>query len=107
MNEQVDEKGTRTRRKSRRRWIRPAISLGLIGAALATELRKPKDERTRVGKVAGFIPYDLRRPTVERARERWWNPADHRLIVPKVFGAGWTVNFHSLVSKLSHAAHTD
>jgi hypothetical protein len=106
MKTEADEATTSRHRKSRRRWIRPAISLALIGAALATEVKKPKADRTWDGKLAGFIPYDLRRPTVERARERWWNLSDHRVFVPKVFGVGWTVNFRTLASKFSHTSHT-
>jgi len=32
------------------------------------------------------IPYDFRRPTWKRIKERCWNPKDKRIFVPKVFG---------------------
>ncbi len=40
------------------------IGLILIGAAVATELFKPAEERTWEGRIAGLLPYDLRRPTL-------------------------------------------
>ena len=57
------------------------------------------------GEVGG-IPYDLRRPTLARIRERMWNPGDPRVIVPRVFGAGWTFNLAALRerSRLGFAA---
>jgi uncharacterized membrane protein len=38
------------------------------------------------------VPYDWRRPTWARVQERWWNPKERRLFVPKVFGWGYDVN---------------
>jgi Family of unknown function (DUF5808) len=52
----------------------------------------------KYGKFLG-IPYDLRFPTPARIKERMWNPDDPRVIVPRVFGAGWTVNFATLREK--------
>jgi hypothetical protein len=68
------------------------VGATLIGAAVATELRKSVEERTWHGRVAGRVPYDLRPPTLSRVRDRLWNPADHRVLVPTVFGVGWTIN---------------
>ena len=39
------------------------------------------------------IPYDWRRPTVARFKQRWWNPDDSRLFTPKVYGWVYDVNF--------------
>ncbi len=50
------------------------------------------------GKFLG-IPYDWRRPTKERARSRYWNPSEPRLIVPKVYGWGWTINLARLFGR--------
>jgi hypothetical protein len=47
------------------------------------------------GRVLG-IPYDLRMPTAQRIADRWWNPLDQRVFVPRVFGAGWDINFAAL-----------
>jgi len=50
------------------------------------------------GKFLG-IPYDWRRPTAGRFKSRVWNPAEPRLIVPRVFGWGWTINFARLFGR--------
>jgi hypothetical protein len=47
------------------------------------------------GKFLG-IPYDFRFPTLSRIRERMWNREDPRIFTPRVYGAGWTVNFATL-----------
>jgi hypothetical protein len=72
---------------------------GLLAAAIITELRKPSDERTWEGSVAGIVPYDLRPPTVERLRQRVWAPDDERLLMPHFFGVGWTVNIGRLARR--------
>ncbi|MFC1848507.1 DUF5808 domain-containing protein [Chloroflexota bacterium] len=75
----------------------------LIASAVYQELKKPADERTWNGKIANFIPYDLRLPTVERLRERLWNPEDSRIFTEHVFGVGWAINFHTVFRKLSRS----
>ena len=42
------------------------------------------------------VPYDWRRPTVARAKSRWWNPDDPRLFTPRAFGVGWDLNLYRL-----------
>jgi len=74
------------------------VAIGLLIAAVIDQLRRSPDERTWEGTVIGFVPYDFRVPTLERARSRWWNPDDERLFVPQVFGVGWTVNFARLTT---------
>jgi hypothetical protein len=70
---------------------------GLVAAALVKELRTPAEERTWHGDLAGVVPYDFRPPTVERLRERVWAPDDPRVIMPRVFGVGWTLNVGRVV----------
>lgn len=70
------------------------IVIGLIGAAIATELNKPEQERTWRGRVGGFVPYDFRPPTWERIRDAYWNPESDELFSDKVFGVGWAVNLY-------------
>ena len=53
------------------------------------------DDSDPQGRILG-MPYDLRLPTEGRVAARWWNPADPRVIMPKVFGMGWTVNFGAI-----------
>jgi hypothetical protein len=62
--------------------------------AILKELRQPPADRTWHGKV-GFIPYELRKPTLERARETYWNP-DGPILSTKLWGAGWALNLGAL-----------
>ncbi len=64
---------------------------GAAAMAILQEMRKPPPDREWNGKV-GFIPYDFRLPTPSRFRERVWNPSDDRILMPQVFGVGWTIN---------------
>jgi hypothetical protein len=77
----------------------PAVLItgGLIGAAVAQELRKPAGEREWVGKLGGVVPYDLRPPTMERVIAEWWSPEDPRILMPHSFGVGWGINVGRLV----------
>jgi uncharacterized membrane protein len=43
------------------------------------------------------VPYDFRFPTLQRVRERFWNPEDPRIFTPNVFGVGWSLNAYQLV----------
>ena len=90
------------RRSHSRRRRRRGLFIGLVlwGAALLTELAKPAAERTWEGRIAGIIPYDLRRPTVARLRQRVWNTDDQRIVVPTAFGVGWTLNVGGLMARL-------
>jgi hypothetical protein len=56
-------------------------------------------EQRRIGVFLG-LPYDWRRPTWARLRERWWNPIDRRLLTPKAFGWGYDLNFFELLARL-------
>ena len=46
------------------------------------------------------VPYDFRLPTLQRLRERVWNPEDPRIFTPRCFGVGWSVNVYQLVRRL-------
>jgi hypothetical protein len=74
------------------------VGLALAVAAAVKELRTPPAQRTWNGVVAGFVPYDLRMPTVARVRQRMWAPDSEHLISPRVFGVGWTLNVGRLVA---------
>lgn len=65
---------------------------GLVGAAVGTELAKPSEQRTWHGTVAGVLPYDLRPPTPDRIRSGLLESDSESLIIPHVFGVGWTLN---------------
>ena len=85
--------------KKKRQIAGAAVGVGLIVAVVATELRKPPRKRTWHGSIAGIVPYDFRRPTLRRAKSRWWNPGDPRILTPRTFGVGWDVNIGRLVSR--------
>jgi len=92
-----------------RPWLRrsvTAVGIGLVEAALAQELRKPPESRTWHGTVAGFVPYDFRPPTGARIRERMWAPQEPRILVPHVFGVGWTLNLGRVVALLRRRSST-
>jgi Family of unknown function (DUF5808) len=84
----------------RTRKVAKLVGTALVVAAVAQELRKPSSERTWHGRLAGFIPYDFRPPTLERFRDAWWNPEDPRIFTDRAFGVGWAVNL-GRVAKLT------
>ena len=58
-----------------------------------TTTREPK-----TGKFLG-VPYDWRRPTLARLKQRWWNPSEPRLFTPKMLGWGWSINLARLFGR--------
>ena len=76
--------------------------IGLVGASVVQEIRKPAAERTWNGTLMGIFPYDYRMPTAERVAERLWSP-EGPLFVPMIFGLGWTLNVGRLVAVLRGA----
>ena len=79
-------------------WLRrPLVVVGMLLAALAVldQVGRRPEDRDWHGLVLG-VPYDFRPPTVERLLERVWNPSDERILVPQVFGIGWTINLFQL-----------
>jgi hypothetical protein len=87
---------TRTRKKPGRSQLISWLAAALTVAAVIRELRLPAEERTWHGRIL-YVPYDFRIPTLERLRERFWDP-DQPLIVPQLFGVGWSVNIGRLVA---------
>jgi hypothetical protein len=72
------------------------LALAIVSAiAIVQELRKPPEKRTWHGKIADLLPYDLRKPTIERFREASWNP-DGPILSSKAWGFGWTPNFGAI-----------
>ena len=51
------------------------------------------------GKFLG-VPYDWRRPTLARAKSRWWNGDDRRVFTPKTYGWGYDVNVREVLRRL-------
>jgi hypothetical protein len=81
----------RVKRVMRMLWV------ALVGAAVADALRNNR----RHGELFGFVPYDFRLPTAERAKVRMWNPGSRRLLTPVTFGVGWSLNLGRL-ARLAH-----
>ncbi|MCL1869901.1 MAG: hypothetical protein FWF90_05755 [Promicromonosporaceae bacterium] len=75
-------------------------ALALTAAAVVKELRTPAEERTWNGRVASVVPYDFRMPTLDRVKERMWNPEAASVVSPRVFGVGWTVNVGKLFAEI-------
>ena len=57
-----------------------------------------KGTEPRTGTFLG-IPYDWRRPTKQRFKDRFWNPDEPRLLTPRAFGWGYDVNVHRLLHR--------
>jgi len=74
---------------------------GALIAAIYQELKKPAEQRTWHGKVAGAVPYDFRVPTIDRFREAYWAPDSDRVFSDKVIGVGWAVNIPVAARRLS------
>jgi hypothetical protein len=81
-------------------WVPMTLSLAAIALAIAKELGKPARQRTWHGRMLGFIPYELRPPTLERIKASLWNPNDSNLMTGQPFGVGWSINFYPLVEQL-------
>jgi hypothetical protein len=88
--------GRRTPRKNNALTV---VAVVLLVMAVRQELRLPREERTWHGTVPVQVPYDLRPPTLQRLRHRLWDPTEPRLVVPTVFGLGWTVNVARLLRR--------
>lgn len=56
--------------------------------------------RSRLAGTVLGMPYDMRVPSASRVASRWWNPRDPHLLVPRVFGIGWDLNFGAVAVKL-------
>lgn len=83
--------------RKKNKWFGRSIFFCLLAWAVITELRKPEEERTWHGKLAGFVPYELRPPTLDRVRETYWSPDDEHLLKPQVWGVGWALNVGRVV----------
>ena len=46
------------------------------------------------------VPFEFRVPTLPRIRERLWNAEEKRLLMPQVFGVGWTLNLREALDRL-------
>jgi hypothetical protein len=82
--------------------VRGAVTLlgiSALAAAVVKEMRTPPNERQWHGALFGVIPYDLRPPTPERVRTTLWDRSNPSVLVPTLFGVGWTVNLAALADR--------
>ena len=83
-------------------WLSKLVQVTTISVAAVAvfqELEKSDEERTWHGQV-GPVPYDFRRPTLRRLKQRLWNPEEPHIFTPHFWGVGWTINFFALLEKL-------
>ena len=99
------KKTSHTEKKKRSGNLNPLkiLALGLVVAAVIKELRLPREERTWHGALGGFVPYDFRKPTIEKIKNTFWDPAGS-IIVDRVFGVGWTLNLGAIVARVRSLA---
>jgi len=71
------------------------INLAALGLLILVAVTKNKKTGIFLG-----IPYDLRPPTYDRIKQRYWNPDDPHLFTPRIFGWGWAINLYALVKRL-------
>ena len=76
-----------------------ALVAGVVMAALRQQLSVPADRRTWHGTVLVAVPYEFRAPTPRRFVRSLWDPDDGRVLVPRVWGVGWSVNLAPLVAR--------
>lgn len=88
------------------RGLASAVGMGLVGAAVIQEMRKPSSERAWHGLLWERVPYEFRLPTVERLRHAYWAPQDPHVLTGTPFGVGWTVNFGRLARACSSRCTT-
>lgn len=80
----------------------PAEYAAAVREALGADSLSPQPQ----GRVLG-MPYEFRSPTAGRVMERIWNPADPRVMMPRTWGVGWTVNFGAIAVRLGLARPDD
>jgi hypothetical protein len=79
------------------RKLTSVVGMGLVGAAVIGELRKPAAERTWHGRLWDRVPYEFRPPSVERLRQAYWAPDEPHVFTGTPFGVGWSINVGRLM----------
>ena len=87
----------------------PAMLAAAFAAAAPEDDGEPRTDSRRTAMLAGSIlgiPYDVRPPSSGRYASRLWDPTNPRILVPRLLGVGWTVNFGALAVK-AHLVRPD
>ena len=79
--------------------FRSAIRAIVEANGVSTVDHGDQPDLRRTGTFLG-LPYDWRRPTWSRVRERAWNRYDPRVLTPKTFGWGYDINFYELLARV-------
>ncbi|GAB2838255.1 hypothetical protein GCM10022221_42070 [Actinocorallia aurea] len=82
--------------------IDPATALGdpaEYAAHLRDALAGESPEQEARWRVLG-LPVETRGPVSAEVRSRTWDPANPRLVVPRLFGLGWTLNLGAVAVRL-------
>lgn len=99
MNAKASDRSSSSSKQGGGNNVLTVIILIIAAVAVRRQLSLPKDERTWHGTVEVPVPYEFRRPTLDRLKASVWNPDDDRLFVPMAFGVGWSVNVARLVGR--------
>ena len=78
--------------------LRALLRFGVAVFTVATVVYALRSRRD-TGQFLG-VPYDFRKPTMQRFRLSLWNPDEDRVFTPSFFGVGWSVNFHRVLNQL-------
>lgn len=81
-------------------WILRTAVFAAVAGAIYTELRKPPEERTWHGKVAGFVPYDFRIPSLGDVKRAYWNPHSTKVFTDRPLGVGWAINIPTALRRI-------
>ncbi len=76
--------------------LKTAIFLFTV-ATVACSIRSKKSHGRFLG-----VPFDWRVPSLNKVRQKLWNPTDDRLFTPTTFGIGWVPNAHQLLQRLGY-----
>ena len=74
---------------------RVLVLVAVLGVSIALSVWK-RDKRGTFLR----MPYDLEWATPERLRRSVWDPADRRILTPKVYGWGYSLNLHAMARRL-------
>jgi uncharacterized protein DUF5808 len=81
------------------RWFVTGIVIGLTAAAVGEELKRPPEQRTWKGTIAG-VPYNFRPGEWSDIVKEHWDPKSDRILTPHAIGLGWGVNFAAVVGRV-------
>jgi hypothetical protein len=98
----TEQQAAKTKRRPKAMDLWRLVMAIIAVVAIVQELRKAAEDRTWHGKVAGFVPYDFRKPTPERLRDTYWNP-EGPMVSSKAWGVGWAPNFGAVKKAVAGA----